>query len=64
MTVIVGDPAGYGKPMRDHEVRVQRPGERFPRRRELAWRLAEVAGDPVPVEPEVAEMVANADFEL
>jgi 2-methylcitrate dehydratase len=50
---------GYGKPMRDHEVRVQRPGERFPRRRELAWRLAEVAADPAPVEPEVAEMAAN-----
>ena len=50
---------GYGKPMRDHEVRVQRPGERFPRERELAWRLAEVAADPVPVEPEVAEMAAN-----
>jgi hypothetical protein len=29
--------------MREHEVRVQRPGERFPRGRELAWRLAEVA---------------------
>ena len=50
---------GYGKPMRDHEVRVQRPGERFPRERELAWRLAEVAADPVPVEPEVAEMAGN-----
>jgi 2-methylcitrate dehydratase len=50
---------GYGTPMRDHEVRVQRPGERFPRARELAWRLAEVAADPVPVEPEVAEMAAN-----
>src|SRR5215211_6511690 len=49
----------YGRSMRDHEVRVQRPGERFPRERELAWRLAEVAADPVPVEPEVAEMVAN-----
>jgi 2-methylcitrate dehydratase len=59
MAVIVGDTGGYGKPMRDHEVRVQRPGERFPRQRELAWRLAEVACDPVPVEPEVAEMVAN-----
>jgi 2-methylcitrate dehydratase len=45
--------------MRDHEVRVQGPGERFPRERELAWRLAEVAADPVPVEPEVAEMAAN-----
>jgi 2-methylcitrate dehydratase len=45
--------------MLSHEVRVQRPGERFPRERELAWRLAELAADPVPVEPEVAEMVAN-----
>ena len=59
MLPIVGDRAGYGKPMRDHEVRVQRRGERFPRRRELAWRLAEVACDPAPVEPAVAEMVAN-----
>jgi hypothetical protein len=31
--------------MRDHEVRVQRPGERFPRERELAWRLGELAPD-------------------
>jgi 2-methylcitrate dehydratase len=45
--------------MRKHQVRVQRPGERFPRERELAWRLAELAADPVPVEPEVAEMVGN-----
>jgi 2-methylcitrate dehydratase len=45
--------------MRDHEVRVRRAGERFPRQRELAWRLAEVACDPVPVEPEVAKMVGN-----
>src|SRR5918992_1086783 len=51
--------SGYGSPMRDHEVRVQLPGERFPRERELAWRLAELAADPVPVEPEVAEMAAN-----
>jgi 2-methylcitrate dehydratase len=45
--------------MRKYEVRVQRPGERFPRERELAWRLAEVAADPVPVESEVGEMAAN-----
>jgi 2-methylcitrate dehydratase len=45
--------------MREHEVRVQRPGKRFPRERELAWRLAEVAADPVPVQPKVAEMAAN-----
>jgi 2-methylcitrate dehydratase len=45
--------------MYHHEVRVQRPGERFPRERELAWRLAEVACDPVPVEPEAAAMAGN-----
>jgi 2-methylcitrate dehydratase len=45
--------------MRDHEVRVQRAGERFPRERELAWRLAEVAADPAPIDPEAAEMAAN-----
>ena len=45
--------------MYHHEVRTQRPGERFPRERELAWRLAEVACDPVPVEPEAAEMAGN-----
>jgi 2-methylcitrate dehydratase len=45
--------------MYHHEVRTQRPGERFPRERELAWRLAEVACDPVPVEPEAAEMAIN-----
>jgi 2-methylcitrate dehydratase len=45
--------------MYHHEVRVQRPGERFPRERELAWRLAEVACDPVPVELEAAEMAGN-----
>ena len=45
--------------MRDHEVRVRRSAEPFPREEELAWRLAEVARDPVPVEAEVAEMVSN-----
>jgi 2-methylcitrate dehydratase len=45
--------------MSHHEVRVQRPGARFPRERELAWRLAEIARDPVPVEPEAAEMAGN-----
>ena len=59
MAPIVGDRGGYGNPMLVHEVRVQRAGERFPRERELAWQLAEVARDPAPVEPEVAEMVGN-----
>jgi 2-methylcitrate dehydratase len=45
--------------MYHHELRMQRPGTRLPREQELAWRLAEVARDPVPVEPEAAEMAAN-----
>jgi 2-methylcitrate dehydratase len=42
-----------------HEVRTHRSSEPFPREEELAWKLAEVALDPVAVEPEVAEMAAN-----
>jgi 2-methylcitrate dehydratase len=42
-----------------HEVRTHKSSEPFPRQEELAWKLAEVALDPVPVEPEVAEMAAN-----
>lgn len=45
--------------MIDHVVRVQAPGERFPRERQLAWKLAAVATDQVEVDDEVAEMVAN-----
>ena len=42
-----------------HSVRVQRPGERLPETEQLAWRLAEVAADPVPVEADVAAMIVN-----
>ncbi|MGQ7791541.1 MmgE/PrpD family protein [Faunimonas sp. B44] len=37
--------------MIEHEVRVIRPGERIPRERELAWRLAEIATDGAPLDP-------------
>jgi 2-methylcitrate dehydratase len=42
-----------------HEVRTYRSREALPRERQLAWQIAEVAADPVPVEPAVAEMVGN-----
>jgi 2-methylcitrate dehydratase len=42
-----------------HEVRVRKSSATFPREEHLAWQLARVAADPAPVEPEVAEMVAN-----
>jgi 2-methylcitrate dehydratase len=43
----------------DHEVRTHKTSESLPRQQQLAWKLAEVATDEVPVEPEVAEMVVN-----
>src|SRR5579863_9196127 len=46
-------------PMIDHEVRSHKSAEALPRDEQLAWKLAEVATDPVPVEAEVAEMVVN-----
>ena len=45
--------------MRLHPVRTHRSDERLRREDELAWRLAEVAADPVPVEDDVAAMVVN-----
>lgn len=45
--------------MKLHEVRVHPSGEVLPRQEQLAWRLAEVAADPVEVTPEVTEMVIN-----
>ncbi|QCU77795.1 MmgE/PrpD family protein [Citricoccus sp. SGAir0253] len=42
-----------------HDVRVYRSEENLPRQEQLAWRMAEVATDPVAVEPEVEEMVIN-----
>jgi 2-methylcitrate dehydratase len=43
----------------DHEVRVRKSAEDLPRQEQLAWKLAEVATDPVPVEAPVTEMVVN-----
>ncbi len=42
-----------------HTVRMRRSSDDFPRGEHLAAKIAEVAADPVPVEPETAEMVAN-----
>ena len=45
--------------MIEHEVRTHKSSEALPREQQLAWKLAEVATDPVAVEPDVAEMVVN-----
>lgn len=45
--------------MKQHTVRTYKSAENLPRTEQLAWKIAEVATDPVPVEPEVAEMIGN-----
>jgi 2-methylcitrate dehydratase len=45
--------------MKLYPVRTHKSSEGLPREQQLAWRIAEVAADPVAVEPEVAEMIVN-----
>jgi 2-methylcitrate dehydratase len=45
--------------METRTVRTRRSDEVFPREQHLAWAIAEVAADPVPVGDDVAEMVVN-----
>ncbi|WP_285028826.1 2-methylcitrate dehydratase PrpD [Mycolicibacterium sp. lyk4-40-TYG-92] len=45
--------------MQTHEVRTRRSAEDFPRSDHLAWKIAEIAADPVDVAPEVEAMVIN-----
>jgi 2-methylcitrate dehydratase len=45
--------------MRIHEVRTRRSAEDFPRSEHLAWKIAEVAADPVAVPADTEAMVIN-----
>ena len=45
--------------MISHDVRVHKSSENLAREGQLAWKLAELAADRVPVDADVAEMVAN-----
>lgn len=45
--------------MINHPVRVHRSNENLPREAQLAWKLAELATDPAPIDDDVATMVAN-----
>ncbi|BBX63005.1 2-methylcitrate dehydratase [Mycobacterium saskatchewanense] len=45
--------------MRVHEVRTRRSAENFPRSEHLAWKIAEVATDPVAVPADTEAMVIN-----
>jgi 2-methylcitrate dehydratase len=42
-----------------HSVRTHKSADHLPRAAQLAWKIAEVATDPVAVEPEVIEMIGN-----
>src|SRR5699024_3406083 len=44
---------------REHDVRVHRADENLPHEGQLAWKMAEVAFDPVEVEADVEEMIIN-----
>ena len=45
--------------MQWHQVRVHAESEKLTREEQLAWKIAQVAADPVAVEPDVAAMIAN-----
>jgi len=45
--------------MQWHRVRVHASAEKLPMEEQLAWKIAEVAADPVGVEEDVAEMIAS-----
>ncbi|MFV8245960.1 2-methylcitrate dehydratase PrpD [Mycolicibacterium peregrinum] len=45
--------------MLEHDVRTHRSAEDFPRSEHLAWKIAEIAADPVAVPPETEAMVIN-----
>jgi 2-methylcitrate dehydratase len=45
--------------MQVHRVKVHPSSDRLPRGLQLAWKIAEVAADPVPVDADVAEVIAN-----
>ncbi|QQS13808.1 MAG: MmgE/PrpD family protein [Rhodospirillales bacterium] len=45
--------------MKTHRVRTRKSAEEFPRQEQLAWKIASVAGDRVPIADDVVEMVGN-----
>ncbi|KAA5602387.1 MmgE/PrpD family protein [Blastochloris sulfoviridis] len=45
--------------MKLHCVRTHKSADKLPRTEQFAWKIAEVATDPVPVDPDVALMIGN-----
>src|SRR4030088_2989076 len=50
---------GHEEAMLFHEVKVHASASNLARDDQLAWKLAAVAADPVPLEPAVQEMIVN-----
>lgn len=48
-----------GRVVKTHLVRTHRSAEEFPKHEHLAWKIAEVATDPVEVPADTAEMIVN-----
>ena len=44
--------------MIEYQVRPQKPGERLAREDQLAWKIAEIAADQAPLDPDAADMAA------
>ncbi|MCC9620459.1 MmgE/PrpD family protein [Thalassospira sp. MA62] len=45
--------------MKNHSVRTYKSAEHLPREEQLAWKMAELASDPVAVDPDVTDMIIN-----
>ena len=45
--------------MKQHSLRTFKSADQLPRAEQLAWKIAEVAADPVAVESDVVEMLGN-----
>lgn len=46
-------------PVKLHRVRSHKSAEQLPRSQQLAWKIAEVATDPVPIDADVVAMIGN-----
>ena len=45
--------------MKTHDVRTYKSAEKLAREDQLAWKIAEVAADPVAVDADVTDMIIN-----
>src|SRR5258706_12331938 len=55
----MGDEGSLRFKMQIHPVKVHPSKEQFPREEQLAWKIASVAADVIPVQPDVTEIIIN-----